>query len=101
MLKHLLWLLFAALLAASSPAAAGSLTLGVQDTGRQVLSSASPTDAQCQPFGCPRPSRRISEDKLIRYLGRPNSSRFTALSRSPWVNDLYRNCSLLLWRPPQ
>ena len=39
MMKHFLWLLFAALLAASSPAAAGSLTLGVPDTGRSVLSS--------------------------------------------------------------
>jgi hypothetical protein len=49
-----LTVLFAALLAASSPAAAGSLTLGVPDVGRQVLSSLPPTDAMCEPFGCPQ-----------------------------------------------
>ena len=53
-MKHFLWLLFAALLAASSPAAAGSLTIGVPATGRQVLTSLPPTNAQCQPFGCPQ-----------------------------------------------
>ena len=52
--------LIAALIIASSPAAAGSLTLGVQDTGRQVLSSPSPTDAQCQPFGCPEAIETIT-----------------------------------------
>ena len=55
MMRHFLWLLFAALLAASSPAVAGSLTIGVPVTGTQVvLGSLSPTDAQCQPFGCPQ-----------------------------------------------
>ena len=50
-MRHFLWLLFAALLAVSSPAAAGSLTIGVPATGRLVLFP--PEDAQCQPFGCP------------------------------------------------
>ena len=54
MMRHFFWLLFAALLAASSPAAAGSLTIGVPATGRSVLTSVPPTDAQCQPFGCPQ-----------------------------------------------
>ena len=54
MLRISLWLIFAALLAASSPAAAGSLTIGVPGTGTQALSSVPPTNAQCQPFGCPQ-----------------------------------------------
>ena len=54
-MKHFLWLLFAAaLLAATSPAAADSLTIGVPAAGRSVLSSLSPSNAQCQPFGCPQ-----------------------------------------------
>ena len=83
MMKHLLWLLFAALLAASSPAAAGSLTLGVPDTGRSVLSSLPPTDAMCEPFGCPQAILTNSGGNLARYLGLQNFSRFTVLSRSP------------------
>ena len=45
MLRNLLWLIFAALLAASSPAAAGSLTLGVPDVGRPCFRHKRPSAA--------------------------------------------------------
>lgn len=55
MIRHFLWLLLAVLLAASLPATAGSLTIGVPVTGTQVvLTSVPPTNAMCQPYGCPQ-----------------------------------------------
>ena len=76
MMKHLLWLLFAALLAASSPAAAGSLTLGVPDVGRAVLSSQAPSAAICEPFGCP--------EAILTGSGQPS-----ALSWTPEFQQVY------------
>ena len=76
MMKHLLWLIFAALLAASSPAAAGSLTLGVPDTGRAVLSSQAPSAAICEPFGCP--------EAILTGSGQPS-----ALSWTPEFQQVY------------
>ena len=80
-MKHLLWLLFAALLAASSPAAAGSLTLGVPDTGRSVLSSRAPSAAICEPFGCP--------EAILTGSGQPS-----ALSWTPEFQQVYSALAL-------
>ena len=80
-MKHFLWLIFAALLAASSPAAAGSLTLGVPDTGRSVLSSQAPTAAICEPFGCP--------EAILTGSGQPSS-----LSWTPEFQQVYSALAL-------
>ena len=100
MMKHLLLLIFAAMLAASSPAAAGSLTLGVPDTGRQVLSSKRPGRhlravwVSGGHFDGFRTTQSVVLDARI-------PAGLQRSRASPWVNDLYRNCFLLLWRPTQ
>ena len=101
-MKHLPGLLFAALLAASSPAAAGSLTIGVPVTGTQVvLSSLSPTNAQCQPFGCPQAILTNSGGAVNPLSWTQNFSRSTVLSRSPLGQRPSPELFLLLWGQSQ